>query len=376
MGPQLLMDKSTLQSLSYEETHQLSSYYYLVYTPVLFIEVLGDLKKFAGDHARSVELVGRVASKIHSGDSAFSAHHLTLLESNLLGGRIEMAGRPHLDGGLEVTADNGERGIIFDEPPERLALRRWLAGEFNDAEHALAERWRATTRAANWEPYRGMATTLPRVKSLKALGEMVWGYLDDPRYQIRHLKLLLEESQFPEAFKTVVFQRWLRLGRPPLCIFAPYGCYCLRVYLLFYLGIANSLLGTRATNRVDLEYLLYLPFCLVFSSADKFHHQLAPLLMTEKQAFVDALVLKRDMARIAAHWMTQTDEQRYEYRQHNGSHPPDWPDSFTNAMWKRHMRPREECKPLKMTAKRNKEIMEKLRPMLDAIEKAQREQGD
>lgn len=372
MGPQLILDKSTLQSLTYEESRELSSYYYLVYTPVLFIEVLGDLKKIARNYAQSVELVGRVAGKIHSGDSVFNAHHLTLLESNLLGGRVEMKGRPLVDGGLDVVAENGERGVFFDEPPERIALRRWLAGEFSEAEHALAERWRASSRSANLEQFCGMATILPPVKSLEDLGVMVSAYADDPRYQIRHLKLLLSESRFPEAFQTLVFKRWLHFGRPLLRVFTPYGHYCLRVYLLFYLGIANSLLGTRSTNRVDLEYLLYLPFCLVFSSGDKFHRSLAPLLMREDQHFIESTELKRDIARILEHWRTQTPQKRREYRLTNGNHPPDWPDSVTNIIWKKQMRPREECRPLKMTPERNKEIMERMRPMLDAIAKAQR----
>lgn len=38
----------------------------------------------------------------------------------------------------------------------------------------------------------------------------------------------------------------------------------------FYLGISNGLIASKPTNRIDLEYLLYLPFCKVFTSTDRF----------------------------------------------------------------------------------------------------------
>ena len=45
MGPIIILDKSALQSLSYDEIYTLNRHYFLNITPVLIIEILADLKK-------------------------------------------------------------------------------------------------------------------------------------------------------------------------------------------------------------------------------------------------------------------------------------------------------------------------------------------
>ena len=50
-------------------------------------------------------------------------------------------------------------------------------------------------------------------------------------------------------------------GRPALPDFAPYTTHLFKVDLLFYLGIPFSFIdGNRASNKVDMAYLYYLPF--------------------------------------------------------------------------------------------------------------------
>ena len=126
MGPQLLLDKSSLQSLSYDEILCLSKIYYMVCAPVLFVEILGDLKIHLEDEERSMEIVAYIASKIQSGSSIFTAHYKTLMVANLLGTTIETAGRPVRVGGHDVVDSNGKNGVFFGEEPEREALRRWM----------------------------------------------------------------------------------------------------------------------------------------------------------------------------------------------------------------------------------------------------------
>ena len=63
MGPQLIIDKSTLQSLSYNEVSNFNIHYYAVYVPTLFIEILGDLKKFQNSEESKRE-VQKIAKKI------------------------------------------------------------------------------------------------------------------------------------------------------------------------------------------------------------------------------------------------------------------------------------------------------------------------
>src|SRR5262249_1668864 len=58
----------------------------------------------------------------------------------------------------------------------------------------------------------------------------------------------------------------------------------------------------RPSDRIDISYLYYLPFCSVFTSKDGLHGRIAPLLITERQCFVHGDDLKRDLARLNVHY--------------------------------------------------------------------------
>ncbi len=74
----------------------------------------------------------------------------------------------------------------------------------------------------------------------------------------------------PPAMHATIISRWKAAGGTPLADFAPYTHYLLTVEVFFHLAIASALIGTdRAYNRVDIAYLYYLPFCMIFTSGDK-----------------------------------------------------------------------------------------------------------
>jgi hypothetical protein len=52
--------------------------------------------------------------------------------------------------------------------------------------------------------------------------------------------------------------------------FAPYAASVLRLFLTFVCGLARGFIGPRPTNYIDLQYLYYSPFCMVFVSNFKF----------------------------------------------------------------------------------------------------------
>ncbi len=163
---------------------------------------------------------------------------------------------------------------------------------------------------------------------------------------------------------------------PLLKNFAPYAHYCLLVYTAFYLGLANRLIGTRSTNRINLEYVLYLPFCKVFASNDNFHKQFAPLFLDETQDFIDGSVFKADIKRINHYWQSLSEKDRDKIRKESGDYPPDWEDSITNQLWKKHMSPRAEYTPIESTPEREKEIIEHMKPFLDAIDAIKKTKKD
>lgn len=368
MGPQLLLDKSALQSLSRDESWCVNRHYNLVYPPILFIEVLGDLKKVTGDLIRSKQIVSQIADKIRSIDSCFTAHYKILLTANLFGHEVTMDGRPILLGGTQITDSRGRSGIFFEEEPEREALRRWGTGEFSEAEHLLSDRWRQSTRSIDLEGWLRSQKKFARIQSFSELRVCALQICNFPKTQLENLRLIISEAGITEHDATQIFNLWLSRGMPPLRSYAPYAYYCSLVYVAFYLGLASHLIGTRSTNRIDLEYILYLPFCEVFSSNDNFHKQFAPLFLDERQDFVDGSDFKADMKKINDHWQSLSEDERTRLRKESGDYPPDWEDSITNKLWKKHMSPRSDYTPVETTPEREKEIMENIRPFLDAIE--------
>lgn len=80
MGPITILDKSVLQSFSYDEIFTLNRHYYLNITPILIIEILADLKKNI-KKGTPQEKVKELASKLlpSFSDSVINVHYKDLL---------------------------------------------------------------------------------------------------------------------------------------------------------------------------------------------------------------------------------------------------------------------------------------------------------
>lgn len=214
-----------------------------------------------------------------------------------------MDGRPVLGGGHAVQATDGQKGIVFEETPEEKALLRWRCHDFLAAEEVLAERWRTSTRGFDLESFKNLLKSVwPRhsgIQDLVSLHGAMELLTHAPEHQTELLKLIILEFGLGLAFAQRVFVRWETQGPRDLATFAPFAHYCLKVSLFFKLGLVHDLIGTRRTNRVDLEYLYYLPFCNVFCSGDKFHADIVPLFLRSDQRFVKRDDLKPDLARLS-----------------------------------------------------------------------------
>ncbi len=194
MGPQLLLDKSTLQSLSYNEGWCVNRHYWLVFAPILFVEVLGDLKKVATDPDRSKRIVTQIADKIQPVDSCFTAHYKVVLTANLFGNEVNTDGRPIKLGGTPIKDSRGRSAVFFEEEPEQQALGRWRAGEFSEAEHLLSERWRQSTRRIDLEGWSRSKRNLPKVRTISELRNRALDICNSPKYQFENLQFLISAT--------------------------------------------------------------------------------------------------------------------------------------------------------------------------------------
>jgi len=368
MGPQILLDKSTLQSLSQNETSFLKKHYWVVYPPILFIEILGDYKKFGDNVEKSKKEVAKIAWKLDGFDSCFTANCRLLLYDDLMGFNVPMEHRPLLVGGREVIDGEGKQGVFFDEEPEHEALRRWGKGEFSEAEEVLSENWRKSTKAIDLVVWREVFRNSPKVSDFTDLKIRALELANNPHAQYESLRWLLNEVSFDDSLKTPIFNRWVNNGMPPLKSFSPYAHYCLRALIAFYLGIANGLISTKSTNRIDLEYVFYFPFCKVFASTDNLLKEFSPLFLGSGQEFIWGDDLKKDLHEISQHWESLTETEKADYRQQYGHCPPDNPVSLTNRLWIKYMGGRNGYgETQEITPEREEAILKKLRPILQQI---------
>src|SRR5579871_4132132 len=139
MSLSIILDKSAFQMLNNDEAILLHNYYRPNVTPILVMEVLGDLKKEFKDGKLSSGKVIEYANKIVPFFSVKNAHYKKLMISNLIGNRIALDFRPALGGGEVVETEAGARGIFVSESPEEKALNRWREGNFMESEKLLAE---------------------------------------------------------------------------------------------------------------------------------------------------------------------------------------------------------------------------------------------
>jgi hypothetical protein len=200
-------------------------------------------------------------------------------------------------------------------------------------------------------------------------------YLNQPTAQARTLNDALEMFDQPTSSRRHVKRYWAAHGRPPIRHFIPYSFFCMRVSMLFWHGVGLGLIGERPTNVVDLQYLFYLPFCMVFTSADKLHAQLAPLFLANYQRFAPGEDLHSALRELSAYYREHGEELRSQGMMGFASYPPLDRTTYIHILYDSLMpdwralaaEPRRHITP-----EENARMMEKLRPMMEAIEAAQR----
>lgn len=343
MGPNLILDKSALQALSQREIYRLATHYNIVACPILLIEILGDLKKGQTADGLSVEQVRLLADKVLA-SSYHPPHYRPLVWGNLTGSPIPMTGQVPMVGGKKVTGKDGRKGIIFEPSPENEAIIRWRAGAFDESELALGERWRESTRALDLEGFQRRYRkefNWHEFKNIDNLHRYIRWITQpkDPKRKQEVLTALMDNFDVPPPARDFIFERWRAAGFPDLGSFAPFAYHCFSVDLVFQYGVITGLITTKATNRIDIEYMYYVPFCQAFCSRDKLHKELSVPFLRTDQSFVDGDGLKKDLQRLIAWWSEMDEEQRRNWSAEYGMYPPESADSLTYQLWRRHLMP-------------------------------------
>ncbi|MEN7536119.1 hypothetical protein [Aurantiacibacter flavus] len=340
------------------------------------LEVIGDLAKRA-KRGTPESMVAALAAKTSSLGSLPNVLHTELIDQEILGNPVEMRGVPIVGGAQTVTTSTGEKGVFFDESPEEKALRRWQEGAFDEDEHAHASVYRKNAKSIDLQAFiRATKAVRPKgemlASSLSELLGVVDLFLDDPGSQYRTLSTALDMFDQPESSKRHVKKHWAAYGRPPIRYFLPYTYHCMRVFKLFGLGVGLGLISQRPTNVIDLQYLYYLPFCMVFTSADNLHHDLAPLFLKDEQWYVKSDDMQAALRELVAYYADHRAELKATGMMGFGRYPPLSQETVIHQIYDDLM-PRWRKDALvpkkKISAEESDRIMKELRPIMEAIGK-------
>jgi hypothetical protein len=379
MGPIVLFDKSFLQSLTVDESVWFGHFFSPVVCPVFYVETLADLEKDVREGRSPEQEVRIIANKFPDQSANPCSFHGGLLVSDLLGYRIPMDGRIPLPGGKAV-AKGDRRGFVFEETPEVAAFSRWQQEQFLELERSAARRWREILAAVD------LAAMTPLIKKL-GIDNRTCKTLEEARELARALVVSTQNpfataaliNLFLELPQEVTFrflQRWQVATYPPLTKFAPYAAHVLSVELFFQFALAAGLIGAeRASNRVDIAYLNYLPFSMAFVSNDKLHRRTAPYFLRDNQAFIWGPDLKEDLARINTHFLAVPEKERDTGIMNFAHAPPKVEGSLVRELRARFLKPdyddRPRIEPPPEDDARNKELVADIDDWESAPELAQ-----
>jgi hypothetical protein len=342
LGPILIFDKSTLQSLNVDEAVWLDNFFMTNITPLFFIETLADLEKEVRKGKTAEQVVGEIAYKTPDMSPRSNVHHMALVWGELLGkGKIEMCGFPILGRGQPVMLE-GCTGVIYKESPEAEAFNRWRDHEFLEVERGYAKRWRQELEAvdlkAQKESFRGIWEKAGKPRTFEEIKALADSIIDGPE-QLAVLQLGLTLMMFDQEWVEQIIAHWQSLGQPKIRDHAPYFTHVLTVDLFFYLSITAGLIGSdRKSNRSDIAYLYYLPFCMVFTSEDNLHVRVVPHFLRPDQSFVKGSDLKNDLQNLDEHYSALPEEIKEQGLYGFATYPPDDDSYLVTRLWKKHMK--------------------------------------
>lgn len=343
MGPIVLFDKSFLQSLSIDEAVWFDHFFTPVICPIFFVETLADLSKQQrpGSTRTPEDEVRILADKSPVMSAAPCVHHMQLAIANLLGHAAPRLGQVPFVGGRPVKSKEGKAGVVFENSPEAESFSRWQRGQFHEVERDAAASWREMLTSLNLpeiaQGMQALGITPKTCKSIKEAYGLASALVNSQAAPEEQIRLLFAFVNVPSHLQSQIFARWSSAGFPPLAQYAPFAGHVLKVEIFFQIALgANLISAQRASNRADIAYLFYMPFCHIFVSGDKLHQRCTPAFLSAKQDFLWGPDLKTALTKINQHFSTVTESDRQQGLFKLAPRPPELTENLVMSMWKKH----------------------------------------
>lgn len=371
MGPIIIFDKSALQSLSVDESCWLDNFFLNNITPLFYVETLADLEKKSAGNTTPEQIVGNLAAKTPSAVYP-NVHYQTLVIYDLHGYKTEMSNRPIIDGGETKISPEGKVGVHFEQFPEAEVMNRWQKGQFWSIERDFAKEWRRNLSNLSFEYYIGLVKNIVpngvKFSNLRDVKNFVDSFVKGKDKEI--LLLTFEVLGIPDKYRSSIVKRWSKANNPVFEEFAPYAAFVLKVDLLFYLSLDKSFISKeRPSNKIDVAYLYYLPFCMIFVSKDKLHARVAPLFMELGQTFVNGNEFKEDMKILDDYYSNLSEELKLQGIMKFAVYPPEDIDNLTAKLWDKFLPIWRKHSEQKRKEKKDPEESRKLVQHLNHVEK-------
>jgi hypothetical protein len=372
LGPIIILDKSAFQSLTLEEVEILEKFYYINIPPILVLEIIGDLAKTKKQKMTPEESISLLSHKIRGINSKASVHYKDCLVNDLLNGKVPMEGRIPVYTDSEIVMPSGERGVMISDSKEELDLLRWSQSSFSKDERDFSKLWRGVIKNIPLERIRNALRKefhgqYPEASTMEELIEIADNFLKNQLFLRRHILALMEDFSIPRIVIKEVMHRLNRFeGFQNLEQFAPYAFYLAKADLLFLFALIFEFIGTRSTNRIDLEYLFYLPFCYAFVSNDKDQLKLANCLIREDQDVIQGSDFKKDLNSILEK-IRSLDKEPLSDKAYLEDE-----DSITYRIWEKHCKekPILLSTSINLTNEQKERFKEEVLPKIEALRKA------
>lgn len=337
MGPIALFDKSFLQSLSLDESVWFDQFFIPNISPLFYVETLADLDKEMSRGRAAEQVVGNIAEKSPQLSGAPNVHHSELLLANLLGQPISMTNRPIVAGGRPVES-GGKKGVNIDVSPEAKAFNRWQDKEYLQIEREFARAWRAHIKSLSFESSSDYAQKLgidiSQCKNMDdafAAASQIVANSSKP-YDL--IAFIVQTIGIPPEYQQKFVHRFQVSGFPPLNRYAPYAAHVIKVEIFFHICVSRGFISAdRPSNKIDIAYLHYLPFCNVFISGDRLHRSTANIFLGKDQRFVWGPDLKEDLKRLNDHYLKLPQETKDRGVISFASRPPEEGNFLTAELW-------------------------------------------
>lgn len=344
MGPIAVFDKSFIQSLNINESVWFDNFFSAVITPYFYVETLADLDKTSRRGKTSEEEVTILAEKTPELSSTPTQLHSELCLMSLLGYQVNPDGRPFLTGGREVKFGDKE-GTNFEVSPEAEAFNRWMNGDYLGVEKKFAQNWREAIEGISYDNVEkhliDNKIDFKSCKNLKDAYEEADKFINRKLDEIYYLvKFIFENLSIPKEYYEKIFYYLVQHTNKSKSLheIAPYVAYVIKVDIFFQISIKRGFISdVRKSNKIDISYLYYLPFCMIFISTDKLHKSCVPFFLKENQEFIWGNDLKNGLKEIDIHYSSYSESIKEKGILSFASRPPKDKNLFVSQVWNKHM---------------------------------------